>query len=104
MSADYIERLVEVAADHWLIHPALILGHGRACREAAWSRFAIVRVLVAQGWTKREIAEALGREGSYVNQARQHRDRTQWVRQVLNPKYENDEVRLLEMILREVPA
>lgn len=104
MTADYIERLVGVAADHWLIHPSLILEHGRACREAAWSRFAIVRVLIAQGWSRREIAEALGREGTYVNESRKHRDRTQWVRQVLKPQYENEEVRLLEAILREVPA
>lgn len=102
--ADYIQRLVTVAADHWLIHPSLILEHGRACQEAAWSRFAIARVLVARGWTKREIAEALGREGTYVNESRQHRDRTQWVRQVLKRQYENEEVQLLEAILREVPA
>lgn len=112
MSADYIDRLVTVAADHWLIHPALILEHGRACREAAWSRFAIVRVLVAQGWTNREIAEALGRvRGRDAHgptgprtAVRGGPDHTQWVRQVLKRRYENEEVQLLEAILREVPA
>lgn len=94
-SPEYVDRLVAVAADHWLIHPATVLAQGRASQACVCSRWAIVRVLSEQGWPRSAIASAIGRVGA---------DATNYVRHALRKEhYDDEEVEVLAAILREVP-